>query len=358
MEEPLKIQQSSASAAKSKLRYPLRSASKSKDQTNKSPEIANNSSSAASKRGRNPNTSKSVSVLELSGKNTEKAAKPPRRLSIPAKSSVSPRQKAASNITPISEARSKRFGNGPERCVTPLSDVSRSSTRRKFNILSSASYWLSQIKLSESAAKHSISLAFFKLALEAGCEPMQRLREELKSYVQRHNLAELGETIRSLFEGYEIAETFEQLQESVTCSHVPEDATTVSGEDAQSNSSTAATKKLKPKSLNTDTQASSAKASSKKENVPSIVTVIKTRASNRDPAKPKLVTESEGNNIKKKVQKPGKQELNGEKIMKQDEKPVSEEVTANALDMEETLEGNKENMDAPHMGEVSATEVN
>lgn len=121
-------------------------------------------------RGRTSNMSKSVSVLELSGKDKEKAAKPPRRLSIPSKSTVTPRQKSASNITPISETRSKRLAYAQERCETPQSDVSRSSTRRKFNILSSASYWLSQIKLSESANKHSISLAFFKLALEAGSE--------------------------------------------------------------------------------------------------------------------------------------------------------------------------------------------
>ncbi|KNA05867.1 hypothetical protein SOVF_186380, partial [Spinacia oleracea] len=89
------------------------------------------------------------------------------------------------------------------------------------------------------------------------------------------------------------------------------DAINLSGKDAQSNSSTAATKKLKPKSLNTDAQ-----ASSKKENVQRITPVIKTRASvNRELVKTKLVTENGGNNIKKKVQKPGKQEsTNGDKI--------------------------------------------
>lgn len=301
--------------------------------------------------------SKSVSVLELSGKDKEKAAKPPRRLSIPSKSTVTPRQKSASNITPISETRSKRLAYAQERCETPQSDVSRSSTRRKFNILSSASYWLSQIKLSESANKHSISLAFFKLALEAGSEPMQRLREELKSYVLRHNLGELGENVKSLFDSYEISETVEQLQESVNCSNVPDDATNLSGEDVQSTSSTAATKKFKAKPLNTDTQASSAKASSK-ENLQRLNTVAKMRSSvNRDPVKPRSVTETTTNNIKKKVQKPGKQESNNsEKIKKQDEKPVSEQVTAKPQDIEKTLEGNKENMDAPLMGEVSVTE--
>lgn len=106
---------------------------------------------------------KSVSVLDLSGK--EKSAKPPRRLSVPSKSSASPASKSFGSITPIFEARSQRG-----KSETPLSDVSRTSSRRKFSVLASASYWLTQIKLSETAGKHSISLGFFKLALEAGCE--------------------------------------------------------------------------------------------------------------------------------------------------------------------------------------------
>lgn len=112
--------------------------------------------------------SKSVSVLDLSGK--DKSAKPPRRLSIPAKSIVSPAPKLSGNITPISEARQRRSVASQGKNDTPVSDVSKTTSRKKFNVLSSASYWLSQIKLSESAAKHSISLGFFKLAVEAGCE--------------------------------------------------------------------------------------------------------------------------------------------------------------------------------------------
>lgn len=120
-------------------------------------------------RGRPPSSvSKSMGVLELSGKG--KSAKPARRLSIPTKATPSPAPKPISNITPISEVRAKRSGNSQRRSDTPVSDISRSSNRKKFIIISSASYWLSQIKLSESATKHSISLDFFKLALEAGFE--------------------------------------------------------------------------------------------------------------------------------------------------------------------------------------------
>ena len=111
--------------------------------------------------------SKSVGVLDLS---KEKTAKPPRRFSIPTKSTITPSPKLVGTITPISEARTKKSTNGQGKSDTPLSDASRAATRRRFNVLSSASYWLSQIKLSESASMHSVSLGFFKLAFEAGCE--------------------------------------------------------------------------------------------------------------------------------------------------------------------------------------------
>lgn len=108
--------------------------------------------------------SKSVGVLDLSAK--DKSAKPPRRLSIPTKN-VSPTQKLVGNITPISEVR--RTARSQGKSDTPVSDVSRPS-KKTFNLLSSTSYWLTQIKLSEAASKHSVSLGFFKLALEAGCK--------------------------------------------------------------------------------------------------------------------------------------------------------------------------------------------
>ncbi|RRT78234.1 hypothetical protein B296_00027374, partial [Ensete ventricosum] len=116
-------------------------------------------------RGRSsPAVSKSVNVLDLSG--MDKSAKPTRRLSIPTKTAHPPTVKS---MTPISEARA-RISNIQGKSDTPLSDISKSMSKRKFNVLSSVSYWLTQIKLSESASWHSISLGFFKLALESGCE--------------------------------------------------------------------------------------------------------------------------------------------------------------------------------------------
>lgn len=280
-----------------------------------------------------------MSVLDVSAK--EKSAKPPRRLSIPAKSTVNSVPKSVGNITPISEIRAKRSASTQGKSETPLSDVSRASSRKKFSVLSSASYWLSQIKLSESAAKHSISLGFFKLALEAGCEvynlflntflivlivfiprelhikmcascvqPLQRMRDELKSYARRHNIGELGEPVKDLFDLYNISEATEQLQVSETCSQVPEEGIRSSDEEVHSSSSTMGTRKLKPKSLNTyAAQVSSVSESVKKETAPKISPSNRTRAS-KNTANAKPVSDVGNRKIEKKPQKPTKLEAN------------------------------------------------
>lgn len=106
-------------------------------------------------------------MFNTSGK--DKTVKPPRKLSVPSKlSTTSPRSATVKSTSPISEFRIKKPDS--EGKVGTPADVSKSTSRRKFNLLSSASYWLSQIKLSESTSKHSLSLGFFKLALESGCE--------------------------------------------------------------------------------------------------------------------------------------------------------------------------------------------
>ncbi|KAL5747401.1 hypothetical protein ACOSP7_024402 [Xanthoceras sorbifolium] len=348
-EEPAVV---SANSTKSKLRYPLRSATKLKEEK---PPVVEPSKSSASRRGRPASSiSKSVSVLDLSAK--EKSAKPPRRLSTPAKSTVNSVPKSVGNITPISEVRTKRSASTQGKSETPLSDVSRASSRKKFSVLSSASYWLSQIKLSESAAKHSISLGFFKLASEAGCEPLQRMRDELKSYASRHNLGELGEPVKDLFDLYNISETAEQLQVSQTCSQVPEEGTRSSDDEVHSSSSTVGTRKLKPKSLNTDTaQVSSVTESVKKETAPKINPSNRTRAS-KNSANAKPVSDAGNRKIEKKPQKPIKQETNKkDRIIKPGKKSASEEGPVSPSLAGNKVEENKENMDASSL--MEETEV-
>ncbi|XP_058194106.1 uncharacterized protein LOC131310874 isoform X1 [Rhododendron vialii] len=353
------IDQSSAPAiagrSSSKLRYPLRSAAKPKDE--KPPPPAELSNSSVPRRGRSAsNVSQSVSVLDLSSK--EKSGKPPRRLSIPAKSTVSPVPKTVGDITPILEASARSSVRICGKNGTPVSDVPKSSNRKKFSILLSASYWLSQIKLSECAAKHTISLGFFKLALEAGCESIQRMRDELKSYAQRHNLAELGEPVKELFESYGISEKSEQLQVSEICSQAPEEGTRSSDDDVHSSSSGTRTGKLKPKSSSTTnnaTQVSPAKESAKNTRIDKPGT--RTRGSwNRNSADAKSGLITAGRNASKKSQKPTKQESN-DKIKRQGEQAASEQDSANPCQANEALQENKENMNAPQVEEISLTEV-
>ncbi|XP_051123134.1 uncharacterized protein LOC127246014 isoform X2 [Andrographis paniculata] len=321
-----KDQASAATAGRSAsrlLRYPLRSAARAKEEKPPLADSANSNSTA--KRGRiaSSSVSKSVGVLDVSSK--EKPSKPPRRLSVPSKSNASPAPKFIGNITPISETRATRSSAKND---TPLSDVSKSSHRKKYSILSSASYWLSQIRLSESAAKHSISLGFFKLALEARCEPLQRMSDELKSYVRRHSLVEFSEFVKELLESYKINENFEQLQ-------VSEGNQLSDNDDANSSSSSiteAEKPKLKTKTLEKSV-ANSVKASdgSEKKNRRSV-------PQNSAISKPNSET-TRGRSIQRKSRKDKDNSIK----VKQGKKS-SAQAPINSLP-NEALQENKENME-------------
>ncbi|KAH0691990.1 hypothetical protein KY290_020167 [Solanum tuberosum] len=339
-----------SSSATKLLRYPLRSGTKTKEEK---PPLTDASNSSVPRRGKPASSvSKSISVLDL-GKERS-AAKPPRRLSIQSKSSASPASRAVGTITPISEARAKRSVINQGKTNTPLSALAKSSTGKESNRLSSALYWLSQIKLSESAAKHSISLGFFKLALEAGCEPLQRLRDELKSYVQRHSLLDLGEPVQQLFESYNISHDFEQLQVSETCSHAPQDGTPSSDDEVHSSSSVAGTEKSEPEVVTKDaietwqvaepTKETSSRKDVATKNHKTVSKIATTPNSTEVAATPKS-TEVSGT-IKKKLENP-KQRPNKNKAKRQGNKSAGVEGPANAGTAEISLPEDKENMDAP-----------
>ncbi|KAK4362452.1 hypothetical protein RND71_017693 [Anisodus tanguticus] len=337
------------------LRYPLRSATKPKDEK---PPLTDSSNTSAPRRGKPASSvSKSVNVLDLSGKERS-AAQPPRRMSIQSKPSASPASRAVGTITPISEARARRSSINQGKTNTPVSAVSKSSNARESNRLFSALYWLFQIKLSESAAKHSISLGFFKLALEAGCEPLQRLRDELKSYVQRHSLVDLGEPVKQLFESYNISQDFEQLQVSETCSHVPEDGTPSSDEEVHSSSSVAGTEKSEPEVLNKDAietcqMAEPIKETTKETSLKKEIATKNHRSVNKTAATPKATTEVP----KKKLENPTKQELSKKKGKRRGKKSAQVEGPANADTAERVPPEDKENMDSPESVEINVTEV-
>ncbi|KAG6404045.1 hypothetical protein SASPL_136281 [Salvia splendens] len=321
------------------LRYPLRSATRSKEE--KPPLADSTNSHSATKRGRLASSvTKSVSVLDLSGK--EKSAKPPRRLSVPSKSNATPASKSfGSSITPISEARSKRAAVNQGKSDTPLSHASKSSNRKKFNVLASASYWLTHIKHSETAGKHSISLGFFKLALDAGCEPMQKMSDELKSYVRKHELSGLEESVKELIEGYKISENYEPSDASIAGSQAPADPNQSSEDDARSfTSSITDVEKVKPKSLPTASDEIEQAKQSKDESVK------KTRRSvSKIPAVSKPASEARGCSIQRKPSKPGKQNSakGDDKVKKQGKKPAKA-VEPVKSQPDEALQEDKENM--------------
>lgn len=363
MDDSVAKVQSSASSGRSAtrlLRYPLRSATKSKEEK---PPLVDSSNSSAHNRGKLASSvSKSVSVLDLSDKKA--AAKPPRRLSVPSKPTTGPAPRTIGNITPISETRAKRSASKHGKSSdTPVSDVSKSSSRKKFSVLSSASYWLSQIKLSESAAKHSISLGFFKLALEAGCEPMQRMRDELKSYVHSHNLCEHGEPLRELFDSYEISEKFEQSNVTDTGSQMPGEGNNSSDGDVSSRSSVTDSEKPKPKALDIDVdvncQVEKLNQVEKPNNeTPQMNDSLKRsrRSVNKNVTSAKSPSEVPNYSTRKKPQNPTKQDVAKKgKVMKQGKKSAPGEGPLNTPP-EVSLQENKENM-AAKMEEIGSTDV-
>ncbi|GAA0151292.1 hypothetical protein LIER_10039 [Lithospermum erythrorhizon] len=333
------------------LRYPLRSASKQNEEKPLVTDLA-----SAPRRGRSAsNVSKSVSVLDLSVK--ERSAKPPGRLSNPSKTAAGPASRPSGSITPISETRSKGSSGVRGKIDTPLSDVSKSSSKKKFNVLCSSSYWLNQIKLSEAAAKHSLSLGFFKLALEAGCEPLQRIRDELKSYARKHNLTEFGDSAKELFENYNITENFEQLQISQTCSHLPEEGTRSSDDDVHSTSSVGNMGQVKRNLLAGDAAKTMQVNQPKKEKIEKDGSVSKLRKSitNKNLSSLKSPADTQGRNSQKRPQKT-KQELSDDKVKKSAKKPAHED-SIDPLVAGKTLEENKENLDTPNVDEIETSEV-
>lgn len=173
------------------------------------------------------------------------------------------------------------------------------------------------------------TLFFFELCQTQ--PPLQRMRDELKAYALRHNLGDLGDLavpLKELYERYSVVEN-EQLQVSETCSHVPEEGTRSSDEDAKSSSSTMGTRKLKPKSLNTDAaQVSPVKNKAKKEIPQKSIPATRTRASvaKNSSASGPVSDSGVRRSTAYKSQKPIKQEAKNEKDRKkQGNKPAVEQ---------------------------------
>ena len=132
------------------------------------------------------------------------------------------------------------------------------------------------------------------------------MRDELKSYVRRHNLGENGEAVKELLESYNVSENSDQPQVSETCSQVPEEGTRSSDDEVHSVSSAVGSRRLKPKSLNTDAARVSTVAASAKEATPKNNHGIRNRVLNKKSSRSVLDTGSR--KIQKKTQKTTKPE--------------------------------------------------
>lgn len=159
---------------------------------------------------------------------------------------------------------------------------------------------------------------------------IQRLRNELKSYVGRHELSDFGETVKELFESYNIPDHQEQVQVSETCSHVlPDDATRSSDDEVHSSLSITGTRKLRPRSLNavasqvsTVTQSAN-KETSQRKNTTSTNTRV--GSLNKNTENSRAVSETGSRRVQKKPQKSSKEETTKRKFKKQEKKSAAEE---------------------------------
>ena len=154
------------------------------------------------------------------------------------------------------------------------------------------------------------------------------MRDELKSYVHRHNLGENGEAIKELLESYNVSENSDQPQVSETCaSRVPEDGTRSSDDEVHSVSSAVGSRKLKPKSLNTDAARVSTVAASAKEATPKNNHGIRNRVLNKNSSNSRSVSDTGSCKLQKKTLKTTKPEpVKGkDKIKRQGTKSSDEE---------------------------------
>ncbi|TQD92003.1 hypothetical protein C1H46_022407 [Malus baccata] len=184
-----------------------------------------------------------------------------------------------------------------------------------------------------------------------------QLRYELKSYVDRYELSDLEDPLKELLESKSVAVN-EQAQVSETCSQVLEEGTRSSDDDAKSCSSTMASGKLKPKSLNIKAaQVSPEKATAKKEISLKSTPAARTRSSSVKSTSNSGPVSDNGARVStvKKPQKPNVQDSNKvkDRKKKQGNQTACEQDSINPAT--EGLQENKENQDAPST--EAATEV-
>lgn len=139
------------------------------------------------------------------------------------------------------------------------------------------------------------------------------MRDELKSYIRRHNPSELGETIKEVLESYKISENYEPSEVSRACSEVNPEPNQVSddGDDVGSSSSSVTDAgKLKPKALdvNSDESSKAEKSNNETTQKDDLVKKKTMRSVPKNVASSKPIAEVRGRSTQRKPRKPIKQE--------------------------------------------------
>jgi hypothetical protein len=202
---------------------------------------------------------------------------------------------------------------------------------------------MTQIRLAEAASKHSVSLGFFKLALESECEHMGRMREELKAYVARHGLVtELEDPVKDILQLYDIVEDFEKLKISVDSSQQPEK----SDKAVSTATKTSPNGNLKPRLLNSG--AAQNKGVGKKDNIQKTKPDAKLRGSyNKSLAKPITAKEVGSKNTAKKAKKQAKGQ---QEVCSGDNEALTDGLEQEPSDMvKDITHEDKENMEDTEM---------
>lgn len=133
-------------------------------------------------------------------------------------------------------------------------------------------------------------------------QPLDRMREELKSYVARHGLAtELEDLVKDILQVYDIVEDFEKLKISAEPSQQPKK----SDKAARTATNVSPNGNLKPRSLNSD--AAESKEAGKKESIQKVKPDARVRGSySRNPVKATTAKEAVDKNTGKKTKKQAK----------------------------------------------------
>ncbi|RWW27009.1 hypothetical protein GW17_00008586 [Ensete ventricosum] len=198
------------------------------------------------------------------------------------------------------------------------------------------------------------------LVIDSLLQPIDRMREELISYIQRHSLvAEKEDSVKDLLQSYNIVEDIENIKLSGTSTKLPEEVILRSDQEKHRISSTSRIGNLTPKFLNVSTPVvvNSNRNDGIQKRLPSY-----TRRGLYNKTEANIASDKydRSTSTQKKSQKPRTKPINGNEKIKRSlsNSPTEPGDKADVLPTEEAslLNENKENMDVHVNAEANPIE--